>query len=957
MPTNRDGWVPYARRFVATGRSQYLQDAVSNCEDTVVRDFLAQCELGEPAQSVWEVSAALVAQSRGQEAGLIEILGLRRRAYDLLFAVGGPLRSYLREALEILIELSNRHGFAECEAAFHAALGMDLSKAGLNAAAAEHLTRAADLYRPLVADEPDVYQAELASSLQSLGITLFQMALYSASENAYRESLAHWESVDAGTGGANRINVSNVFNNLGNTLKALRRLAEAEESLRRALDIRRALAREDGPRYEEFVATTLNNLGNVLREKRLFDDALAVLEEALEIRTRLAEKDPGRFTVARVTTLKNIAAVYNEQREFERARQELELAVSLLEESSVHPTRKANELLGLRLNLGIMSRKEGRWDEAIEHLRQVEQAYREPGEKGRGTNLDALSKALQELAEARLGKGDVPAAKAHLQEALSLRNELARLDPGGHRKEMADCLVSYGLVLEAAQESKEAAETFKRAADLFEALNREEPGSHATDLALALGNLTLALVADGGAAWETTCESAVRIAEQAETTSDSRWLSKGRAGGCYSLLAQASMNAGNTDKAFRCLAALRRPDARAISGEECDLGRAAATLRRIEDQVGRKILVVIAHRMSAGSTGSLLGLLQSSPPCFQLEHDEGFQTNAFMLLQEVGSAFEADDKRPFSVRYEAFNRRSADAWASAPRLLKDALLTDRDTDVLISGDPFWNAFPWDALKPDDGEGGWIGQNRVFTRWYDVTPSGLSRLQPRTLGERQRSAAIVCPWNADAQRPLPRARDEAEGVSAMFLQRGYLLLPEGSALVGEHACAGRLRDLIAAAPTVLHFTGHGATSRNEQALVLWNDQGTSSALLSRRRIALSRSRAAPAPLEPEGGLVVLNSCLSGSEKGFGGQREDLPSAFLEAGATAVVSSQFPISDVLGSAFGQALYERASEPNETLSRAFCRARALMEGTGRKRRSPYWASWSVFTYTGNPYVMLPR
>lgn len=952
MSSNVGDWVPHARHFVVTCQVQYLHKAVSRCRDPLVKEFLSQCELGDPFE---EVSAALLEQSRDKEAGLVEILAQRPPTYDLPSGMSASVQSSFRETLETLIELSHRHEFSDCEAAFRTALGIYLSKAGINDNAAQHLTRAADLYRPFVASEPGIYQVELVSALNSLGITLFQKGLYSASERAYREALVHWEQVDARGAGDNRAEISSVFNNLGNTLKAQRRFAEAEASFRRALDIRRALAQQDKPRYEQLVATTLNNLGNVLSGKRLFKEALAALEEALDIRARLAKQDPQRFTLARVGIISNIATVYQEEREFERARQELELALSLLLEASIsNPMLKKDDIPRVRLNLGMTNRMEERWDEAIEHLRQAERAYRDPGEAGRGTNLNALSTALKELACAQLGKGDVPAARTHFREALSLREQLARLD-SGHRKDHADCLISYGVLLAAEQENKEAAENFKRAAAFYEALNTEEPGSHDIDLAQALGNLTLALVADGDPAWRTTCEAAIRTAENPAPGLDRLSLSKGRAGGCYSLLARISLEAGDTDRAFRCLAALRCADATVFRSEGGDLGRAAVALRRIEDEVGRKILIVVAHRMSVGSTGSLLGLLQSTPPFFRLVHDEDFSTHAFMLLQEVLSTFETDDTRSFSVRYKAFNRRSFDAWTSAPQFLKDALVANDDVDVLISGDPFWNAFPWDALKTDDGEDRWIGRERVFPRWFDITPSGFSGLKRRTLGEHGGSAAIVCPWNADAQRPLVRARDEAEKLSTIFLRLGYSLLPQGKALIGEQATARALQDLIAAPPTVLHFTGHGTTSGNEQGLILWNDDSTSSMLLSRHSIARAQSGTGQMALALQGGLVVLNSCLSGREKDFGGQREDLPSAFLESGATAVVSSQFPISDVLGAIFGKALYERRDSAKETLSATLSRARALVEKAARTRQSPYWASWALFTYSGNPYVTL--
>ena len=119
--------------------------------------------------------------------------------------------------------------------------------------------------------------------------------------------------------------------------------------------------------------------------------------------------------------------------------------------------------------------------------------------------------------------------------------------------------------------------------------------------------------------------------------------------------------------------------------------------------------------------------------------------------------------------------------------------------------------------------------------------------------------------------------------------------------------------------------------------------------------LSAGKDPDARLLHGGPLVVLNSCRTGRQRGFGGQREDLIWALLEQGAEAVIACALPVFDKMGEFFGKHLYTLGLPGSLGMGWQFAQVRGLLEDRFRRLDSRLWPAWTLFHYHGNPFAHL--
>ena len=217
-------------------------------------------------------------------------------------------------------------------------------------------------------------------------------------------------------------------------------------------------------------------------------------------------------------------------------------------------------------------------------------------------------------------------------------------------------------------------------------------------------------------------------------------------------------------------------------------------------------------------------------------------------------------------------------------------------------------------------------------------------------------SIVCPWNAVSSQKLDGARNEAEDASDTLRKNGYAIVPGGNALIGELADTAAISRVLIDSPSILHYTGHGDIIGNEETLVLWDESHRSHVPFGRKEMGdLKAVHGISGKLLKNSPFVFLNSCMTGRTRDFGGQREDLVWTFLHEGAEAVVASPTPVYDPVGARLGRLLYDAAFADERGMSYTFAAVRGLAEEYFRDQ--PYWATWTLMQYHGNPYAQLPH
>ncbi|MDX1632309.1 MAG: CHAT domain-containing protein [Thermoanaerobaculia bacterium] len=239
-----------------------------------------------------------------------------------------------------------------------------------------------------------------------------------------------------------------------------------------------------------------------------------------------------------------------------------------------------------------------------------------------------------------------------------------------------------------------------------------------------------------------------------------------------------------------------------------------------------------------------------------------------------------------------------------------------------------HGLPFVALR--DEKGRFLGDR--FTLAIGLTATSLLKPDRRPAGRgpgERRALVLADPAFDQILFPdLPRlsgAREEGQAVAGLFR--------DSTLLTGTNATAERFRRL-APGHEIIHFAGHAVVNGHDP---------------SRSNLLLASSPEMPGPLFVEDildlplestELVILSSCSAGSGSPTGTGPASLARAFLEAGASRVVASLWPVSDQRASFILLDFHRRL---REGLDPATALRRSQTEL--RHRGDSSTASWAAF------------
>lgn len=269
--------------------------------------------------------------------------------------------------------------------------------------AALHLTYALETRRKLLGDD----NIETAESMNDLGELRYLQGQFDQAEQLWQAALA----VRRQTNGPDSADVAETLNNLG-VLRG--KLAKADTI--------------EAPEKANVSASTENSGSS----KDRFEEALSDLDEALRIRRQIlaaVQTDSGstsrQVKVARdnvAQTLNNLGGVYRSQRtpdayvQAERCYRE---ALRIRQESfgPVHP-----QVAKVHNNLGKLLQDKGDLDTAEQCFQTALRILR--SDAGYGEDHQYIARLLSSIAQIKLAKGDIAAARAFCEEALAMREKL-----------------------------------------------------------------------------------------------------------------------------------------------------------------------------------------------------------------------------------------------------------------------------------------------------------------------------------------------------------------------------------------------------------------------------------------------------------------------------------------------------------------------------------------------------
>jgi tetratricopeptide (TPR) repeat protein len=957
-------WVTQLRSFIATGEPDHLNSAANSCADPSAKQFLqlSWVDIDPREYRDWTTAAKhLLDEERTAEAAVIELLSLRKAAQladtpEMLDEDGARITLSLCTRAAIL---SHEQGFTECEATFVLTLGVRSMKMRAWREAYDLVSRAVELYQEVADRDALSYESYLALAHSNCGEVLRQLKEYGAARESHESAVQHFRSLSLRDPVKHHRFLASSLNNLGIVLLETRNLEAARSAYEEALAINRELATQDELTQLPELAMSLLNLGNLFHEMRDSWAAFELLDEAVSIYGTLANRDSKLYARDLAGALNNLGEVQRYQRDHEAARRTFVRSLEMLRTHSGRTLQSRDSYrAGVCNNLGLILIEQERYTEAIDVLRESLRIRMANVRHDRRSGQPDYTATLHNVGLAFLKQGDLKQASRYFTRAVKNYERLCLKEPGVYCAQLAGSLSNLGVVLEREGRLEHARSMWHRATEFLQPKARKEPCVYGADLSAALNNFAglLAKLGDSHTAYK-MARDAVELAEDCSKDPDVRWLTKGRAAGAYRQFASELAAQDDSRGVFRCLSAMREGRVQALGIAPGDsLDAAAEGLREAGDRVEQRIAFLIPQGL-ANSEMLLTFLAPGRSRAFCSFRSDGFSKLGSKLFNEILTVFDREDERTSNHRRKEVARLGAEAWATLPEPVQELLCPTSGYEVLISGDPYWAAFPWEALRIGDGEQDWLGLQRPLARWGPLTATSTQAITRDAFGSGDPTAAIVCPWNASTnpQEHLLFAREEATKLTSALRDTGYRLLPSGTALLGQAAQPKALSPLLRQSPSVIHYTGHGAIIDNEEVLVLHGGNNERPyTFFGRREIAILKSRLGCSRLLPQRPLLVLNSCRTGRTRDFGGQREDLAWQLLVEGAGAVIASALPVFDTMGSVFGEALYSPLFASPAGMGQTLVEVRRFLESATRSRR--VWPSWSLLTYHGNPFARLP-
>ena len=571
-----------------------------------------------------------------------------------------------------------------------------------------------------------------------------------------------------------------IFFELGKYHAKRQELLRSKMLLQRALNNFERIPASEGDSYEGTIASVLNSLGSTLGEGREFTEAEQLLVRAAKLRRKQGER------VYLANVLFNLGNLY-------MATGRLPLAKAALEDSYENYN---------------MQRNSPDWEDTA----------------------PLAAKCMMTLGQALNNTGDLEGAERLLCEAIAIFREthsrqeflFKALAPAtaDYKPDLFIAMVQRASVLHEQKRFAEAREAFEECHELHESMPESSRSSINLQYLSLLSEYAGFLGELGEPSFSLdTHRKAIREAEKPSELTN-RYLYKGTVQSSYRALLAHHARQGESSQVFRCLAALRDESVSAFSEvSEEGPGAAGEALLEREKKLDRKIHVIAAETLS--SNNLLLSVIRGGQTEASYFIVPFFAQVGIRLFNNIRACIFGEKNRPGSDGdLNAIAALGRLAWKVLPQPVRNALLPQDNTDVLISGDSYWAAFPWEALRVDQqGKEEWLGHLQTLARWSPITAKGLSRLAPQSFGNGSRVAAVICPWDALPESLLSSAQGEAAMVSATLRDHHYHLIG-GDALVGSAATKPAILQAITLEPSIIHFVGHGKIQGTEEVLMVW-----------------------------------------------------------------------------------------------------------------------------------------
>ncbi|KAF9505323.1 hypothetical protein BS47DRAFT_1400488 [Hydnum rufescens UP504] len=402
-----------------------------------------------------------------------------------------------KEALEIY-----RHLVAKQPDIFHPYFALSLnnfslclSKFGRHQEALEASEEAVSLYRLLAADRPQVFGPDLARSLTSLSHCLSEFGRHEEVLESSEEALSIFRPLAADRPELFRPDLALSLSDLALCLSEFGRYQKALGAIEEAMGIYRLLIAYRPQVFHPDLARCLTNLSRCLSEFGRHEEALKSSEEAIGIYRLRAADRPEVFLPDLAHSLTNLSRCLLEFGRHEEALKSSEEAIGIYRlRAADRPEVFLPDLAHSLTNLSRCLSEFGRHEEALKSSEEAVGIYRLLAADRPEVFLPHLARSLTNLSRCLSEFGRHEEALKSSEEAVGIYRLLAADRPEVFLPHLARSLTNLSRRLSGLGRHDEALQSSEEALHIYRPLAADRPELFRPDLALSLDNLSLSLL-------------------------------------------------------------------------------------------------------------------------------------------------------------------------------------------------------------------------------------------------------------------------------------------------------------------------------------------------------------------------------------------------------------------------------------------------------------------------------
>ncbi len=350
--------------------------------------------------------------------------------------------------------------------------------------------KAIGLYRDLAKKKPEIYNSNIAVTLNNLGILHCDMGLYSESESEHKESLMIYRDLATKYPDSYNSDVAWTLNNLGILHKTMGLYWESESEFKEGLSTRRTLAAKNPDVYNPDIAATLNNLGNLHSDMESYSASESEYKESLMIYRALAIKNPDVYNSYVATTLNNLGALHRDKKLYSASESEYKESLMIYRALAIKNPEVYNSDVAETLNnLGTLHQARESYLESESEYKESLAIFRTLATRHSGVYNSYVARTLNNLGTLHSDMGFYSESEIEHKESLMIFRALMAKNPDVYNSDVAMTLNNLGTLHQTRESYSESESEYKESLMIYRDLMAKNPDVYNSDVAMTLNNL------------------------------------------------------------------------------------------------------------------------------------------------------------------------------------------------------------------------------------------------------------------------------------------------------------------------------------------------------------------------------------------------------------------------------------------------------------------------------------